>query len=166
MRAGGPNRDAVQALGSPQLAIERRFREQLPTTGDGLAQGTMGPGILLSGDFGTGKSHLLEYLQHIALEGNFVCSKVVISKETPLYVPAKLYDAAMRSAKVPDRAGAALAAVAGRIDFRSPEYAHFYRWVNSDDNGLSRRFAASVCVFERGKEPEVSHRIVSFWSGG
>ena len=168
LRAGVPNRDAVRALGSSQSVIEDRFRKQLAAVKDGFSQGIAAAGTLIAGDFGSGKSHLLEYLQHIALENNFVCSKVVISKETPLYDPAKVYNAAIQSATAPDRAGAALVAVVGKLDFNSPEYAEFYRWVNRSDNGLSTRFAATVFVFERGKgvrDPEISDKIVQFWSG-
>jgi energy-coupling factor transporter ATP-binding protein EcfA2 len=168
LRAGVPNRDAVQALGSSQFGIEELFRRQLAALRDGFSQEAKAEGTLIAGDFGSGKSHLLEYLQHIALANNFVCSKVVISKETPLYDPAKVYNAAIQSAKVPDRAGAALVAVTGKLDFNSPQYAQFYQWVNHPGSGLSTRFAATVFVLEHGRgdrNPEVSDRIIQFWSG-
>jgi hypothetical protein len=168
LRAGVPNRDAVRALGSSQPVIEDRFRTQLTAVKDGFSQGIATSGTLIAGDFGSGKSHLLEYLQHIALENNFVCSKVVISKETPLHDPAKVYSAAIQSATAPDRAGAALEAVASQLDFNSPKYNEFYQWVNSSGNGLSTRFAATVCVFDKGKgfrAPEISDKIIQFWSG-
>lgn len=169
LRAGVPNRDAVQGLGSAQAGIEERFRQQLVAVKEGFAQGTGTEGTLIAGDFGAGKSHLLEYLQHIALEHNFVCSKVVVSKETPLYDPTKVYHSAMQSARVPDRAGAALVAVAQKLNFNSPQYGQFSQWINHPGNELSPRFAATVCVFERGRgeqHPEVSDRIIQFWSGG
>ena len=53
---------------------------------------------------------------HVALEQRFVCSRIVISKETPLHDLAKLYRAATRTAVVPDRTGAALTEVAARLD--------------------------------------------------
>ena len=168
LRAGVPNRDAVRALGSSQSTIEEQFRKQLQTVTDGFSDETPAVGTLIAGDFGSGKSHLLEYLQHIALGNNFVCSKVVVSKETPLYDPAKVYDAAIQSAKVSDRTGAALAAVAQRLDFNSRECADFRKWVDRPDNELSTRFAATVFVFKQGKgdrNPEVSNRIIQFWSG-
>ena len=168
LRAGVPNRDAVRSLGSSQASIVERFRKQLASMREESPGGIQVVGTLISGDFGSGKSHLLEYLQHIALEDNFVCSKVVISKETPLYDPAKVYRAAIESAKVPDRTGAALTAVARKLDFNSPEYTQFFRWVNNPDNELSTRFAATVFVFERGKgdrNPEISDRVIRFWSG-
>jgi len=75
----------------------------------GFSRGAGTQGLLVAGDFGSGKSHLLEYFQHIALENNFVCSKVVVSKETPLYSPSKVYAAAVQAAKVPNRSGTVLA---------------------------------------------------------
>lgn len=168
LRAGVPNRDAVQGLGSSQSTIEERFRRQLAATRAGFSKGTAAGGTLIAGGFGSGKSHLLEYLQRIALENNFVCSKVVISKETPLYDPAKVYNSAIQSAKVPGRTGAALKEVAHRLDFNSRGYAQFFQWVNRPDNKLSTRFAATVFVFERGqgdRNPEVSDQIIQFWSG-
>ena len=114
LRAGVPNRDAVQALGigSAQPNIEARFRDMLSTVTSGATGANAVDGILVAGDFGAGKSHLLEYLQHVALENNFVCSKVVISKETPLYDTSKVYSSAIQSARVPDRAGTILSVLA------------------------------------------------------
>ena len=101
LRAGVPNRDAVQALGSSQPLVETRFREMLTNLSEGFSQNgqqqARTEGMLIAGDFGSGKSHVLEYLQHVALENNYVCSKVVISKETPLYDPVKVYNAAIQS---------------------------------------------------------------------
>src|SRR4030042_2397429 len=101
LRNGVPNRDAVAVLGCNQPEIEDKFRRQLQNTRDMITDGRPNEGMLVAGDFGSGKSHLLEYLMHLALEQNFVCSKIVISKETQLYDPIKLYRAAAESAIVP-----------------------------------------------------------------
>ena len=82
LRSGVPNRDAVRSLGCEQPSIEQKFRAQLQAAKEGSVEEIQAPGLLIGGSFGEGKSHLLEYLQHIAIEENFVCSKVVISKET------------------------------------------------------------------------------------
>jgi len=165
LRSGVPNRDAVHALGSSQPEIEARFRKQLAIVKSGLQQGIGNVGTIIADDFGAGKSHLLEYLQDIALDSNFVCSKVVISKETPLYDMTKLYRAAVESARVPDRADVGLTAVVAKIDLNSPQYAQFYQWVNRPDSGLSAQFAATLFVFQHSSDPEVSDRIIQFWSG-
>ncbi|MDA0734758.1 MAG: DUF2791 family P-loop domain-containing protein [Chloroflexi bacterium] len=170
LRAGVPNRDAVQALGmgTAQPNIEARFRQMLGDVQKGFSTEEAADGMLVAGDFGAGKSHLLEYLQHVALKNNFVCSKVVISKETPLYNTAKVYNAAIQSAKVPDRAGTLLNVLAEKLDFESPGYERFYRWAFGSKSTLNTRLAASVFVFERGnggRYPEVSDRILQFWGG-
>src|SRR6266496_2345981 len=70
LRSGVPNRDAVLALGCTQPEIEKMFRQRLQDAKQGLVDGSKTYGMLVEGDFGTGKSHLLEYLQHLALEQN------------------------------------------------------------------------------------------------
>ncbi|MBS3937130.1 MAG: DUF2791 family P-loop domain-containing protein [Peptococcaceae bacterium] len=163
LRNGVPNRDAVAVLGSNQPEIEEKFRRQLQGTKRMLSGGN--EGMLVAGDFGTGKSHLLEYLRHLALEQNFVCSKIVVSKETPLFEPAKLFQAALEAAIVPGKRGNAMTEIATALKFNSQEYADFYQWTHRDA-GLNARFAATLFLFERmSNEPELSDRIIRFWSG-
>jgi len=166
LRAGVPNRDAVRELGCAQPGIEQVFRQLLGEIGGALAQGLQAPGLLITGDFGSGKSHLLEYLQHVALQERFVVSKVVVSKETPLHDPAKLYRSAVEAAKVHGKRGAALTEIATSLDFKRPEYVEFYKWVNSPDSQLNSRFPATLFLYERmGSVPELRDRMISFWSG-
>ena len=117
LRAGVPNRDAVMVLGSMQQGVDDRFTELLAAV-DGLPDGAAPGGMLVGGGFGSGKSHALEHLSHMALSEGFVVSKVVVSKETPLHDPTKMYRAAIEAAKVPGRPGSAIdEIVAGlRID--------------------------------------------------
>jgi len=166
LRSGVPNRDAVLALGCTQPEIEKMFRQQLQDAKQGLVDGSKTYGMLVGGDFGTGKSHLLEYLQHLALEQNFICSKVVISKETPLYDPVKLYRAAAEAAIVPERRGAALTEIVTKLNFNNQAYADLYQWVNRPGAELNSRFAATLFLYERmPNDPEASNRIIRFWSG-
>ena len=168
LRAGVPNRDAVRALGSSQPAVEDRFQETLTAVRQGFETGQGAEGVFFAGDFGSGKSHLLEYLQHVALENGFVCSKVVISRETPLYDPGRIYDAAILSAKVPEWSGNILSSIAKKLEFDSPEYDVFKRWVFDPDTSPNARFAASMYIFQQGaggRYPEISDRILQFWGG-
>lgn len=154
------------ALGCAQPDIEKKFRQQLQSAKQGVVDGSMTHGMLVAGDFGTGKSHLLEYLLHLALEENFVCSKVVISKETPLYDPVKLYRAAAEAAIVPGKRGDALTEILTKLNFDSKAYANLYQWVNRPGAELNSRFAATLFLFERmSNDPELSNRIIRFWSG-
>jgi hypothetical protein len=166
LRAGVPNRDAVLALGCDQSDLESKFLQRLSSVKESVAANAMASGLLVEGGFGTGKSHLLEYFQHLALGQNFVCSKIVISKETPLHDPFKLYRAAAEAAVVPGRRGAAMTEIATQLNYNSQPYADFYKWLNESRNDLNSLFAATVFLFERlPNEPEVRDRIVSFWSG-
>lgn len=165
LRAGVPNRDAVTALGSMQQGVEDRFSQLL----DGIEALPDGPppgGILIGGGFGTGKSHVLEHLSHVALSRGFVVSKVVISKETPLHDPAKVYRAAIEAAKVPGRPGSAIDEIAGGLQLDSPAYAELYREVHQDGTPMDSRFAATLFLFEHARgDEEFADRIVRFWAG-
>ncbi len=165
LRSGVPNGDAVKALGSNQQPIEDKFRQQLQATTADVVKDAQAPGLLVAGDFGSGKSHLLEYLRHTALSEQFVCSKVVLSKETPLFDPVKLYRAALETAVVPGKRGAALAEIAAGLDFAGEEFRDFYRWVNSAESGLNSQFAATLYLYEKVKDQEILDRLVAFWAG-
>ncbi len=166
LRSGVPNRDAVRSLGCEQPTIEQKFREQLKAAREGVMEEIQAPGLLIGGDFGAGKSHLLEYLQHIALEENFICSKVVISKETPLHDPVKLYRSAVEAAMVPNKRGPALTEIATKLNPASDSYIKLDTWVHDPNSKLNSRFAATLFLYShKGHDMELRDRIISFWSG-
>jgi hypothetical protein len=165
LRNGVPNRDAVRLMGCHQEAVEAAFTDKIQQVPEFLSAGKQVPGLLVSGQFGTGKSHLLEYLEHRALSRGFVCSRIVISKETPLFDPAKLFRAAIESAVLPDRAGHAIQEGALRLR-NTDEYARFYQWCSSPTSGVSPLFPATLFLHERlGGDPELVEAVVNFWSG-
>ena len=165
LRAGVPNRDAVMVLGSLQVGVEDRFSQLLDSV-EGPSSGPAAGGMLVGGGFGAGKSHVLEHLAHVALSRGFVVSKVVISKETPLYDPAKVFRAAIDEALVPGRPGSAIDEIAAALKPDSPAYAELYRWAHSDHAPLDSRFAATLFLYEyeRG-DAEFADHIVRFWAG-
>lgn len=165
LRAGVPSRDAVRVLGSEQPHVEERFRRQLEAAATDIGAGRPTSGLLVGGDFGTGKSHLLAHLQHVALSEGFVASRIVISKETPLYDPAKLYRAAIRAAIVPGRTGSAATELAARLDPDDARVAALIHWTNRPGSGLSSRFAATLFLLLRERDLEVRDRVTAFWSG-
>ncbi len=165
LRAGVPSRDAVAALGSMQQGVEDRF-SQLVSALEGLPEGPAPGGMLIGGGFGSGKSHILEHVAHVALSKGFVVSKVVISKETPLHDPAKVYRAAVDTAMVPGRPGAALDEITGGLRVDSSPYAALYRWAHQPDSPVDSRFAATLFLHEYGRgDEEFVDRIVRFWAG-
>lgn len=166
LRNGVPNGDAVRALGSNQTMAETAFRQRLDAMSDALAADDQVPGLLISGGFGTGKSHLLEYLEHVASVANLVTSRVVISKETPLYDPAKLFRAAVESARVPGRGGMAIAEIAVSLRQDTRAYADLYVWANLADSQVAAIFPATLLLHERlNNDPELVEQIRSFWAG-
>ena len=166
LRNGVPNRAAVRELGCNQPQAEERFSNMLANaaSGDGSA-GTQG--MLVSGDFGSGKSHLLAHLEELALSRNFVCSRVAISKETPLHDLGKVFSSAMENGRLPDRGGRFVEELALALRPASPDYAAFSDWVaGAAANGtLSPIFPATLCIYGRAADFELNGDIEAFWAG-
>jgi P-loop Domain of unknown function (DUF2791) len=162
LRAGVPSRDAVAATGSGQSAIEDR----VGLLREAAAQGRPG-GLLVGGGFGTGKSHLLEHLARLALDAGFAVSRVVVSKETPLYDPGKVFAAAVESAVVAGRPRPALLEAAALLDPEGRGHAELLRWASSPGSGLNERFAATLTLFATARDRDAgwADAIVRFWSG-
>jgi len=166
LRSGVPNRDVVQVFGSHQPDLEGKFRRLLQQMELQVPHGLPTKGLVIEGGFGSGKSHLLKALQQVALENNFVCSPIVISKETPFYNVVPLFRAAINNALVPGKHGDALTEISSELNFQSPHYADLYDWVHREDQTCDSRFAASLYLYERMiNDPELSHRMIRYWAG-
>ena len=171
LRSGVPSWDAVAALGSGQPEAEDRFTALLDQVAGPGAPAARPRGLLLGGGFGSGKSHLLTHLGHLAMSSGFVVSTVVISKETPLHDPVKTFRAAIDGAVDPARAHGVLEDAAAALDPDTPRYAELTRWANSPSSGLDERFAATLLCHERlrgGEVPgsdETAAALVRFWGG-
>ena len=166
LRAGVPSGDAVAQLGCDHPQIEERFMESLSRAERSYDDGTQPPGILVGGDFGSGKSHLLQYLAHVASRERFVSSKIVISKETSLADPVRVFRAAVAEARVPARVGPGLANIAGRLEFNRREYTEFFQWAGDPASALVDQLAASLYLFEYGKsDTELRDKLIRFWAG-
>ena len=166
LRNGVPNRDAVSALGSNQPDAEKAFLQRLTAVQTFAGEGKQVPGLLIAGGFGAGKSHSLDYFEHLAVSKNFVCSRVVISKETPLFDPSKVYLAAIDGAVVPGLSGQAIREIALRLQPEGRKYAEFVEWANRPTSGLSEMFMATLLLHERlNNDPELLDHITNFWSG-
>ena len=162
LRNGVPNREAVRILGSTQPQAEQQFQARL-----GLSEGKNPGGLLISGDFGTGKSHLLEHFENLALDRNFVCSRIAVSKETPFYDLGKMFRAAADGGTLPDgRVGAMVDEIGNRLlGPKDAGYARFFQWADSTGSGLHRIFPATLMVHERLPDQEALNSIRWFWSG-
>jgi hypothetical protein len=165
LRNGVPSGDAVKALGCKQRAAIAEFTRQLDELERSSAEAPpLVAGTLLAGGFGTGKSHTLAWMEQEALARNFIVSRVVLSKETPLHAPAKVFVAAVREARLPDGRGSLLHELAARVDYRRPQAHSFLDWAaNGQPYGL---VGASVLIHERLNDPEMDAKVEDFWSGG
>ena len=166
LRNGVPNREAVRLLGCNQPGAEQRFRELLDSAEDldSLPPGAVG--MLVSGNFGAGKSHLLTHLERQALERGFVCSKVAISKETPLYDLGKVFKSAMDNGSMPDREGRLIEELGQSLNPECERYTEFFNWAHqTETNGLSRVFPASLSVHRHSGSLAVNSEIENFWAG-
>ena len=165
LRNGVPNGDAIAVLGCNQPVVEHEFEGLLSRVSSESDTLDSSLGMLVAGDFGTGKSHLLGYLETQALAQNFVCSRVVISKETPLFDIDKVFRAAVANGRVPSITGHMVEEIAQKLDYNSRSYADFFLWANREDNGLHRILPATLMVHEKDNDPELLNEINKFWSG-
>lgn len=166
LRAGVPNRDAVRQLPVFQGDTTQKFTETLWEAQQAPANDVTPRSLAFSGAFGSGKSHLLAYLRHIAIEHNFVCSHVVISKETPLFDPLKLLRAAVETATISETAGRAIPEILFAGKFDRDRFAELVRWV-CEQPVLGDRVAPLLKVIEErptGGE-EFLDEIAWEWSG-
>ena len=153
-------------LGCNQPQAESLFADLLARAAnrDNPPSGALG--MLVSGDFGSGKSHLLTHLEHQALSQHFVCSRVAISKETPLYDLGKVFKSAVENGQMPDRSGRLIEELVHALNLDSSEYADFFHWANdANASGLSQIFPASLHVHEESNDLELNNVIESFWAG-
>ena len=167
LRNGVPDRKAVEILGCNQPRVEAAFDDLLDKAMDTGTPPRNSLGMLVSGGFGSGKSHLLAHLESRALSRGFVCSKVAISKETPLYDLGKVFKSAIENARMPNRRGRLIEELGSAMDWKSDESADFFRWTGGAASSglLSPMFPASLLVYERVGDLELTGKIESFWSG-
>lgn len=165
LRNGVPNGDAVAVLGCNQPSVERQFNSMLDRVSGESDMADSGLGMMVAGEFGAGKSHLLSYLETQALQRNFICSRVVISKETPLFDMEKVFKAAVANGRVPGITGHMVEEIAQALDYNSRSYADFFVWANRDDNGLHRILPATLSVHEKDNDPKLLNEINWFWAG-
>jgi hypothetical protein len=166
LRAGVPNRPAIRLLAPDEAELIAAFERDLGAVEQGLGRACP-RGQVISGGFGAGKSHVLGYLQELALARNFVVSSVPISKETPLFDADRLFAAAMRHALVAGRADDAMTAIFDRLDMGSPRYAALQDWASAPEAGLAPLFPALLELLPRRiATSEDAQRIARFLAGG
>ncbi|MGO9733518.1 BREX system ATP-binding domain-containing protein [Mycobacterium sp.] len=164
LRAGVPNGDAVRALGSDQPEILQNFEAKLVNAADIDADGPNG--FVMTGTFGSGKSHLVEELHQRALAQNYVSSKIAISKETPLHLPQRVVQAAVGAMKAKDKPDGVLLDMVLRHKPDTAAAQDFYRWCGSRQSRVSIMFRSLLDLRDVGLESlEVIDLLVRYFSG-
>ncbi len=165
LRAGVPNRDAVEFLGLNQPEIGSRFgdlMERLEESHGGAVQG-----FIVGGEFGAGKSHVLQALKLDALRNHFATSLVTISKETPLSSLDEVFKAAIRGLALPDRRPGDLNEVAMQLRPDSDRYRAFDSALRDGEVPVDPLFVATLLLSENIRpDEELADRIYTFWAGG
>ena len=165
LRNGVPNKEAVKILGSNQPEAEAVFQGLLDADAESMVPSGNTRGMLISGEFGTGKSHMLEHFEHMALSQNYVCSRIAVSKQTPFYSLQKVFKAAIDNGVVPGRVGQMVEELGFVLEPHSNRYVNFSHWADASDNGLHRIFPATLMVHERSNDLELLNQLYWFWSG-
>ncbi|MDA8049880.1 MAG: DUF2791 family P-loop domain-containing protein [Rhodospirillales bacterium] len=168
LRAGVPNRAAIRRLGTPDSPLVHDFETRLRASRQALRDDRPVDGIVIAGAFGAGKSHQLGYLAECAGKGNFVVSLLPISKETPLFDPARLFAAAIRAAVVPDANDDVMTAAMHRLVEKLGRYDDLELWTSGEvkSGRLSSMFAALLWLIpKKSIEPDILARIARFFGG-
>ena len=130
LRTGVPIRAAVELVGSGQPKLEKQFQSLL----DDIRRGTprKNNGFVYFGDFGTGKSHVLEYFTTSAEKSNFVISRVTISKNLQLSNHRAVLSQLMSQMSTKDHREEALARILDDSTSRGFDYSSFQKWCRSE----------------------------------
>ena len=165
LRAGVPNRDVVRLLPPDQRNLDEKYQQLLADAEHGVEEGKQPAGLVLEGDFGTGKSHWLEYFRHLALENHFVCSTVVLNKETPLSALSKVFRACVDTAIVPGKIGPALEEIAHAYDIGGAQrFQELFDWLQQTP-GMDPRFAATLFLFANDPSDYTREKVIAEWTG-
>lgn len=160
LRSGVPSRHAVAQLGTTQPEIKDRFVDALAA----VAAGRSATPLVISANFGSGKSHLLNYLQTIAEQGQFVTSFVVVSPEMPLGNPHVVLKALSEDARAPARVGKALRALTADLQTSSGPFQELRNWAMNAD--IDDRFRALLAIYEEYRvDEELRAQILDDFEG-
>ncbi len=165
LRAGVPNRAAVRLMGTEEPGLEHEFDERLQLVWADRSRPR--PGLGIAGGFGTGKSHFLGYLAEVARAQNFVVSRVVVSKETSLSDPARVFEAAVRSAALPDRHDDAITGALTILRQSRDKMAALETAVEQAGDALAPMFSALLFLLQRDTLPAgFARQTERFLAGG
>ena len=142
LRAGVPSRAAVRSLETTQNKIRDQFRLAM----DAVRHGQATQPLMIAASFGDGKSHLLQYLDHLAGEAGFVTCLLVVSPEMLLGDPQIVLNELAESAIAPGCNGKALRAMTEDLNSDRHVFGDVRQWAEAA--GLEPRFLALLLLLE------------------
>ena len=87
LRSGVPNRAAVRSLGCNQPRATKRFADGLAAASRELKGNKQVLGIVVSGGFGSGKSHVLKHFESLALLAALFAAVLPLAKRHRCTIP-------------------------------------------------------------------------------
>ena len=164
LRSGVPNRAAVRLMGTEEPALETLFDSQLQQVWDTTRSRAV---LGVAGGFGSGKSHFLGYLAEVARAQGFVVSRVVVSKETSLSEPARVFEAAVRAAHPPESHDDAITAALATLRQSPDKAAALETALERAGDSLAPVFSALLFLLRRESLPTAfTRQIEGFLAGG
>lgn len=161
LRSGVPSRHAVAQLGTTQTEIKASFETAL----EELERGAPCKPLVISANFGSGKTHLLEYLQALAEERNFASSYLVVSPEMPLGNAPVVLKALSENARAPGRLGKALRTLYSDLPPRADHFLSVREWL-AESPDIHDRFRALLHLYtEFVSDPELRFQILGDFEG-
>ncbi len=155
LRSGVPNRYAVVLMPPLQDDVEIQANKLLDIN-------SIDSGLLISGGFGAGKSHALEYMKQLALEQRYVVSHVSVNKECPLGDINKIYQMAVESSEVSGKTGNAFHEIVHSYSpSKAPKHNELVKWLDSRSDIDPRFIAATLLLCDEALHAQ----LVDFLSG-
>lgn len=160
LRGGIATPSVVQSLGISQPAIESRVESDLEAC---AAEEEVTP-LVVVGGFGSGKTHILNYIAATASSKGFVTSYVVVSPETPLGNLHVVLKALAEASRAPGHTGKALRELMAKYGSKSAGFARVRRWAAERDD-IHDRFSAMLHLYEVSSDPEFQSKVLADLEG-
>lgn len=166
LRTGVPIREAVQLVGSGQPGLEERFTDLL----DDIRVGKPRPnsGFVFFGDFGTGKSHALEFFSSAAVNKNFVVSRATISKNLQLSNHRAVLSQLMSQMSTTEHREEALARILDDSNSKGFDYSDLVAWCETEVgagrlSSIYKEIASKLHMLRYGTEE--FDKLMSYFAG-
>jgi hypothetical protein len=166
LRTGVPIREAVQLVGSGQPGLEVRFSDLLDDVRVGKPR--QNNGFIFFGDFGTGKSHALEFFSSTAVNKKFVVSRATISKNLQLSNYRAVLSQLMSQMSTTEHKEEALARILDDSNSKGVDYSDLVRWCQTEVeagrlSSIYREIASKLHMLRYGTEE--FDKLMSYFAG-